>query len=116
MTMSKHSACLNILYLNARSILPKIYELHVLCIDNSCDIIICIVESWLSNEIANTELFVPGFLFLGIDMVEGLLFLLEIPYLALSYLLHPLPHIQLEFYHFVLSFVNISFVFLSCIL
>ena len=60
MNMSKHNACLNLLHLNARSILPELDELHVLCVDNSYDII-CIVESWLSDKVANTELCIPGF-------------------------------------------------------
>ena len=40
--MSKRSACLNILYLNAHSILPKLDELRALCVENSYDIV-CIV-------------------------------------------------------------------------
>ena len=51
MNTSKHNACLNLLYLNARSILPKLDELRALCVDNSYDIIICIVESWLSDVV-----------------------------------------------------------------
>ena len=61
MNTSKHNACLNLLYLNARSILPKLDELRALCVDNSYDII-CIVESWLSDVVANTELNIPGFI------------------------------------------------------
>ena len=63
MSTSKHNACLNLLlqYLNARSILPKLDELCVLCVDNSYDII-CIVESLLSDVVANTELYIPGFI------------------------------------------------------
>ena len=60
MNMSKHNACPNLLHLNARSILPELDELHVLCVDNSYDII-CIVEPWLSDKVANTELCIPGF-------------------------------------------------------
>ena len=89
MNTSKHNACLNLLYLNARSILPKLDELRVLCVDNSYDIV-CIIESWLSDEVANTELCIPGFNILEgirIDMVVGLLFLSKILYLALSNLL-----------------------------
>ena len=60
MNTSKHNACLNLLYLNARSILPKIDELRALCIANPYDIV-CVVESWLSSDIENAELFIPGF-------------------------------------------------------
>ena len=41
-------------------ILPKLDELRVLCVVNNYDII-CIVESWLSNDIENSELLIPGF-------------------------------------------------------
>ena len=59
--MSKpNNACLNILYLNARSILLKLDELCILCVVNSYDIVY-VVESWLSNDIVNTELFIPGY-------------------------------------------------------
>ena len=50
MTLRKGNACFNLLYLNARSLLPKLDELHVLCVSYSYDII-CIVESWLSSDI-----------------------------------------------------------------
>ena len=60
MTLRKGNACFNIIYLNARSILPKIDELRVLCVSNSYDVI-CIVESWLSSDIDNIELSIPGF-------------------------------------------------------
>ena len=53
MTLRKGNACFNIIYLNARSILPKIDGLRVLCVSNSYDVI-CIVESWLSSDIDNS--------------------------------------------------------------
>ena len=60
MTLRKGNACFNIVYLNAHSILPKLDELRILCASNSYDMI-CIVESWLSDDIDNMELFIPGF-------------------------------------------------------
>ena len=59
-TKSKTNACLNIFYLNARSIVNKIDELRVLYLANDFDII-CVVESWLSPEVSDTEIFIPGF-------------------------------------------------------
>ena len=77
MTLRKGNACFNIMYLNARSILPKLDELCILCVNNSYDMI-SIVESWLSDDVDNTELFIPGFTIFRrdrIDMVGGSLFL-----------------------------------------
>lgn len=58
--MSKTNACLNTFYLNARSIINKLDELRVLCLANNFDII-CVVESWLSPDISDAEIFIPGF-------------------------------------------------------
>ena len=49
------STCLNILYLNARSILPKLIELRAICKAIFYDVV-CIVETWLDSEISDTEL------------------------------------------------------------
>ena len=51
---------LSILYYNARSILPKFDELHgnILAQNPS---VVCVVESWLSNEIENSEVTIPGY-------------------------------------------------------
>ena len=53
------SICLNILYLNARSILPKLIELRPICEAISYDD--CIVETWLDSEISDAELYIPGY-------------------------------------------------------
>ena len=47
-------------YCNARSILPKFDELSAINSLHSPDII-CIVESWLSSDICDSELSLPGF-------------------------------------------------------
>ena len=52
---------LNILYFNARSVFPKLDELKILVEDNNPDVI-CITESWLCQEICNTEILIPGYL------------------------------------------------------
>lgn len=55
------SKCLNILYFNARSILPKLDELKIVAEENNPDVV-CITESWLCQEISNVEVSVPGYL------------------------------------------------------
>ena len=52
--------CLHIHYLNARSLLSKLDELRVLCLANNYDIV-CIVESWLSQDILDSELAITGY-------------------------------------------------------
>ena len=49
-----------ILYYNARSLLPKLDNL-ILAIDIFKPHIICIVETWLSSEITDCEISIPGF-------------------------------------------------------
>jgi hypothetical protein len=49
------------MYFSARSILPKSDELRILVEDNNPDVI-CITESWLSQETCNAEISIPGFL------------------------------------------------------
>ena len=57
---------LKILYYNARSILPKFDELR-LSADTLKSHFICIVETWLSKEVGNNELFIPGFQLFRLD-------------------------------------------------
>ena len=53
----KHkSTCLNILYYNARSLLPRMDELRAL-VDIQQPQIVSIVETWLSCEISDNEIF-----------------------------------------------------------
>ena len=59
-TVSDPNLCLRILYLNARSLLSKLDELRVLCLVNNYDIV-CIVESWLSQDISDSELAITGY-------------------------------------------------------
>lgn len=58
--------CLNILYYNARSLLPKMDELRVL-VDMQQPHIVSIVETWLSSEISDNELFLQGYQVLRLD-------------------------------------------------
>ena len=60
-THSKSSISnLTFISFNARSILSKLDELSAICSIHSPDII-CIVESWLSPDIPNSELFLPNY-------------------------------------------------------
>ena len=56
----------NILYFNARSLLPKIDNLKALCSAHSPDII-CIVESWLDETILDPEISIQGYSIVRLD-------------------------------------------------
>ena len=60
--------CLNfLLYIfNARSLLPKIDHLRVVCTVHSPDLI-CVVETWLNEDILNSELHLPGYEIVRLD-------------------------------------------------
>ena len=49
-----------ILYFNARSVLPKFDQLN-LVVDVHHPHIICVVETWLCNDILDNELFISGY-------------------------------------------------------
>lgn len=53
-----NSGQLSILYYNARSILPKLNNLAASCLALKPDIV-CIVESWLCNDISDNEIALP---------------------------------------------------------
>ena len=57
---------LQILYFNARSLLPKLDYLRVLCAAQLPDIV-CIVETWLDSGISNDELTIPGYCITRLD-------------------------------------------------
>ena len=62
-TSTQNSHCdkhLRILYYNARSLLPKLDELHALITIKNTHIV-CIVETWLSSDILHNELQLPGY-------------------------------------------------------
>ena len=59
-TRNNCSSNLNILYFNARSILPKIDYLRTICSVRSPDVI-CVVETWLCPDISNSELSMDGY-------------------------------------------------------
>ena len=51
---------LTVLYYNARSLLPKLDELRVCALSQKPDII-CIVETWLSEDVTNNEILLPDY-------------------------------------------------------
>ena len=51
---------LSIVYYNAKSIVPKFDELCASCVAYKTDIL-CIVETWLNEDISNEQLDIPGF-------------------------------------------------------
>ena len=60
------SDTLNILYFNARSVLPKISELQLLTKLHRPSII-CIVETWLSQDIPSDDLDIEGYQVVRLD-------------------------------------------------
>ena len=51
---------LRILYFNARSLYPKLDELHALC-DIERPEVVCITETWLCGDIGESEFSIPGY-------------------------------------------------------
>ena len=51
---------LNILYYNARSLIPKLDELRLECVNRQPDIV-CIVETWLDDTVSGNELLLPDY-------------------------------------------------------
>ena len=52
--------CLRLLYFNAHSVLVKLDELCVLCSLYDYHIV-CVVESWLSDNVPNSEISLDGY-------------------------------------------------------
>ena len=48
------------MYFNCRSLIPKLDELSAICQANKPDIV-CLVETWLSTDIFDSELFIPNY-------------------------------------------------------
>ena len=56
----------SVMYFNCRSLLPKLDELTALCSANNPDIV-CLVETWLSADILDTEVSIPNYSILRLD-------------------------------------------------
>ena len=57
---------LTVFYFNARSLLPKIDDLILFC-SNYSPHIICVVETWLSSEISDSEILIPNYMSFRLD-------------------------------------------------
>jgi len=83
------SSHLSILYCNARSIISKFDELCAL-IEVHSPRIVCIVETWLSYEVSDSEFTLPGSALIETTMVVGCLsmFIPTLQPMCISYLVH----------------------------
>ena len=63
---NKNKECLRILHYNARSLLPKLYELRA-TVEADMPVVVCITESWLSEEIGTDELNISNYNILRLD-------------------------------------------------
>ncbi len=57
---SETKTTMSIMYFNARSLMPKLDELCVL-VESSEPDIVCIVETWLGDDIEDDEIAIPGY-------------------------------------------------------
>ena len=57
---------LSILFYNARSLLPKFDELLALC-DEKHPGVVCVVETWLGEEITDSEISLPDYQLYHLD-------------------------------------------------
>ena len=56
----------SILYFNARSLIPKFDKLCLICA-SVCPTFVCVVESWLSSEIDDSEINIQGYNIVRLD-------------------------------------------------
>ena len=63
---SRKSVCVKILHYNVRSLLPKMDLLHGTCEAQNPDVI-CVTETWLGEEIDNSEISLPGYNIIRLD-------------------------------------------------
>ena len=59
-TSTSSNSTFSIVYFNARSLLHKIDHLRLICMTSRPDIV-CIVESWMENEISDYEISIDGY-------------------------------------------------------
>ena len=56
----------SIMCFNCRSMLPKFDELVALCLNDKPDVI-CLVETWLCEDILDSEIHIPNYFILRLD-------------------------------------------------
>ena len=64
--MSRVSGSFSVLYFNSRSLLPKMDVLRATCAVYSPDCV-CVVETWLSKDISDSEVGIDGFSTIRLD-------------------------------------------------
>ena len=60
---------LEIIYFNARSIVPKLDELRLLCAESSPHVV-CIVETWLDDSVFDNELTISNYCLVRLDEID----------------------------------------------
>ena len=56
----------SVLYFNVRSLIPKFDNLCLICA-SVCPTFVCVVESWLSSEIDDSEISIQGYNVVRLD-------------------------------------------------
>ena len=56
----------SVVYFNVRSLLPKIDNLRLICA-SLCPSFVCVVETWLSSEIDDSEICIQGYTSIRLD-------------------------------------------------
>ena len=64
--LSNNANNFNVLYYNAKSLIPKMDELRAI-VESQRPSVICIVETWLSNEIRDQEISLPEYQVIRLD-------------------------------------------------
>jgi len=64
--LSNNANNFNVLYYNARSLIPKMDELRAI-VESQRPSVICIVETWLSSEIRDQEISLPEYQVIRLD-------------------------------------------------
>ena len=64
--VSDNSRNLAVLYYNVRSLIPKLDDLHAITEVHNPDVI-CVVETWLGEEISSAEVSIPDYQLLRLD-------------------------------------------------
>ena len=64
--MRGHQDHVSVVYFNVRSLCPKIDNLRLICA-SLCPGFVCVVETWLSDEIDDSEICIQGYTSVRLD-------------------------------------------------
>lgn len=64
--MRGHRDQVSVVYFNVRSLCPKIDNLRLICA-SLCPGFVCVVETWLSDEIDDSEICIQGYTSVRLD-------------------------------------------------